>query len=154
MTRVIVFLVFLITGTTLAQSNAENELKVKAAIDMFFEGFHKGDTLQMRSVLANKVVLQSTYTNKKGTKVLRDSDINGFIKSIAKRPADQKWDERLLDYKIQVDGTMANAWTPYEFWLNGEFSHCGVNSFQLFDDNGTWKIIYLIDTRRREGCKE
>lgn len=35
---------------------------------------------------------------------------------------------------------------------NGNFSHCGVNSFQLFHDNGQWKIIYLIDTRQRTGC--
>jgi len=72
--------------------------------------------------------------------------------AIANRTADQKWDERLLDYNIQVDGNMANVWTPYEFWFNGTFSHCGVNSFQLFNDNGNWKIIYLMDTRRKEGC--
>lgn len=72
--------------------------------------------------------------------------------AVANRTNEQKRDEQLLDYNIQVDGNMANAWTPYEFWYNGTFSHCGVNSFQLFNDAGTWKIIYLIDTRRREGC--
>jgi hypothetical protein len=56
-------------------------------------------------------------------------------------------------YNIQIDGAMANAWTSYEFWVNGSFSHCGVNSFQLFKDEGAWKIIYLIDTRRKEGCQ-
>ena len=55
-------------------------------------------------------------------------------------------------YNIQIDGPMANAWTNYEFWVNDSFSHCGVNSFQLFNDQGSWKIIYLIDTRRKEGC--
>jgi len=128
--------------------------KVKAVIDQFFEGFHKGDTLLITSVLGDKVILQSTYTNKKGESVLRESDMNGFIKSIASRPEDQKWDERLLEYSIKVDGTMANAWTPYEFWLNGTFSHCGVNSFQLFKDNGNWKIIYLVDSRRRKSCNQ
>ena len=155
MARVIVFLVCLITGHMFAQSSiSEEELKVKQAVDTFFEGFHKGDTLIMKSVLADKVVMQSTFTTKKGDNVLHDSDMNAFVKAISKRPADQKWDERLLAYKIQVDGTMANVWTPYEFWLNDTFSHCGVNSFQLFNDNGQWKIIYLIDTRRREGCRE
>ncbi len=47
---------------------------------------------------------------------------------------------------------MANAWTPYEFWYNGNFSHCGVNSFQLIKKDEKWKIIYLVDTRRKEGC--
>ena len=47
---------------------------------------------------------------------------------------------------------MAHVWAPYEFWYNGEFSHCGVNSFQLFKEEDTWKIIYLIDSRRKEDC--
>lgn len=139
-----------VTAQTEAKIKAETE--VKQTIALFFEGFHKGDTILMRSVLANKVLTQTTYTNKKGENILRESNINDFIKAIAKRPADEKWEERILDYKIRVDGTMANAWTPYEFWLNDKFSHCGVNSFQLFNDNGTWKIIYLIDTRRRKNC--
>ena len=153
MSRLIFFFVLIASGQIIAQSNSDQELKVKAAIDTFFEGFHKGDTIIMKSVLADKVVMQSTYTNKNGRNVLSESDMSGFIKAIAKRPADQKWDERLLDYSIKVDGSMANVWTPYEFWLNGNFSHCGVNSFQLFNDNGQWKIIYLIDTRRRKACK-
>jgi hypothetical protein len=47
---------------------------------------------------------------------------------------------------------MANAWVGYEFWLNGNFSHCGINSFQMVNFDGDWKIIYLIDTRGRDGC--
>ena len=79
-------------------------------------------------------------------------DSEKLVLAIANRSNDQKWDERLLDYSIQVDGNMANAWTPYEFWLNDTFCHCGVNSFQLFKDVAQWKIIYLIDTRRRSNC--
>jgi hypothetical protein len=74
------------------------------------------------------------------------------VKSIARIPKDKKFEEKLLGFNIQVDGNMANAWTPYEFWYEGEFSHCGVNSFQLIKDDGEWKIIYLVDTRRKEGC--
>lgn len=48
---------------------------------------------------------------------------------------------------------MANAWTNYEFWLNDEFHHCGVNSFQLLKEDDIWKIIYLVDIRRVEDCK-
>jgi len=135
-----------------AQQSAKDE--VKATIEKFFDGFHKGDTTIIKSTLATKVVVQTAFKNQKGVDILNDGSIDAFLNAIANRPADQKWDERLLSYSIQVDGNMANAWTPYEFWFNGKFRHCGVNSFQLFKDNGTWKIIYLIDTRRREGCQE
>lgn len=134
--------------------NSQNDetAKVKAAIDTFFEGFHKGDTTMMKSVMMGKFTTQTAFKNKEGKDILRTDDSSKLIEAIANRPADQKWDERLKDYIIKIDGNMANAWTPYEFWFNGNFSHCGVNSFQLFHDNGKWKIIYLIDTRQRTGC--
>jgi hypothetical protein len=40
----------------------------------------------------------------------------------------------------------------YKFYVGETFSHCGVNSFQLFKDKEGWKIIYLIDTRRKDPC--
>jgi len=150
MTRLLLLCAFL-TATTINAQNDETA-KVKAAIDTFFEGFHKGDTLLMKSVMLGTFTTQSASKNKEGKDVLRTDDSSTLLKAIANRPADQKWDERLKDYVIKVDGNMANAWTPYEFWFNGNFSHCGVNSFQLFHDNGQWKIIYLIDTRQRTGC--
>ncbi len=142
----------LISSTISAQDDAESN--VKAAVDIFFEGFHKGDTTLMKSVMMNDFTTQTAYRNKEGKDVLVTEKSSKLISAIANRPSDQKWDERLLDYQITVDGNMANAWTKYEFWFNDKFSHCGVNSFQLFNDNGNWKIIYLIDTRRRKGCQD
>jgi hypothetical protein len=62
-------------------------------------------------------------------------------------------DERITFETIKIDGPLAVAWTPYKFYYEGKFSHCGVNSFQLVRLNGAWKIQYLIDTRRRTGCQ-
>lgn len=148
----ILSLLLLLSTISYAQSTDRDD--VKATIEKFFEGFHKGDTTLMRQTLGDQLVLQTAFKNREGKDVLNNGDFNNFLKAIADRPEDQKWDERLLSYNIQVDGNMANAWTPYEFWFNGQFRHCGVNSFQLFKDNGAWKIIYLIDTRRRQGCQD
>ncbi len=151
MIRVITLIALFVTTTMSAQLSSNDEVKV--TIETFFEGFHKGDTVLMKSVMADKILLQTAVYNKEGKSVLLTEDVSELTEAIANRPKNQKWDERLLNFIIQVDGNMANAWTPYEFWYNGEFSHCGVNSFQLFNDNGKWKIIYLIDTRRKEGCQ-
>ncbi|MCF7560832.1 nuclear transport factor 2 family protein [Sabulilitoribacter multivorans] len=150
MARLVFYLVFLITAAVFGQN--EEEFKVKSAVDTFFDGFHKGDTTLMKSVMMDKILMQTAYKNKEGKDILVTDEPGKMLNAIATRTADQKWDERLLDYSIQVDGNMANAWTPYEFWYNDTFSHCGVNSFQLFKDGGQWKIIYLIDTRRKVGC--
>lgn len=63
-------------------------------------------------------------------------------------------DERIRFEKIYIDGPLAMAWTPYQFYYMGKFSHCGVNSFQLVRINNKWKIQYIIDTRRKAGCIE
>jgi len=152
MTRFIFYLCVLLTSVVFAQE--DENAKVKATINTFFEGFHKGDTILVKSVMMDKMLLQTTYKTKEGNHVLVSEESSKLMSAIANRPNDQKWDERLLTYNIQVDGIMAHVWTPYEFWFNDEFSHCGVNSFQLFNDNGHWKIIYLIDTRRQNRCNQ
>ncbi len=124
----------------------------KETIKTFFKAFHEGDTTLLKTTIYNTALLQTATKNKEGKDVLYQSSVSDLIKAIANRPADQKWEERLLSFTVNIDENMANVWTPYEFWFNGSFSHCGVNSFQLFNDNGSWKIIYLIDTRKREGC--
>jgi hypothetical protein len=61
-----------------------------------------------------------------------------------------KFEERILNYNVQIDGNLAHVWTPYEFYINDQLSHIGTNSFTLYNDNGKWQIIHLIDTRRKK----
>lgn len=132
-----------------------DEAKIRQTIETMFEGFHKGDTTMMRSVMHKDIILQTAFTTKQGKDILKDDKgPQNFLNAVANRPTEQKWDERLLEFNIQIDGNMANAWVPYEFYLNEQFSHCGVNCFQLFRDSGEWKVIYLIDSRRRASCKD
>jgi len=124
----------------------------QAVVDTFFDGFHKGDTLIMNSVLAANVTLQSASTNREGVDKLEESNFGNFKKSIASRPDDQVWKEVLLDYTISIDGNLAHVWTPYEFYFNNKFSHCGANAFTIAKLEDGWKIVHLIDSRRRGDC--
>lgn len=142
-----------ITITSYAQKNQE-EKAVKTAIENFFKGFHKGDTLLLKKTIHKDLIAQTTFTTKKGNKVLRSTPnvyktLVNFAKNV--KPTDN-YNEKILSYKILVDGNLASVWTDYEFYNKGKFSHCGVNSFQLFNNNGNWEIIYLIDTRRKTNC--
>lgn len=121
---------------------------VKVTIETFFEAFHAKDTVKLKLICSDKIMLQSIMENANGAKLSEES-AKEFYKSIASIPSDFKFEEKILNYSIQVDGTMAHAWTPYEFYINDKFSHSGVNAFTLFKENGIWKIIYVIDTRRK-----
>lgn len=128
-------------------SNAQNQ-EIETAVKTFFEGFHAKDTLKIKSVCHERMILQSVMEGQKGAKLF-DEKTSEFYKSFATFPVDMKFEEKILSYKIQVDGAMAHAWTPYEFYVNGKLSHSGVNAFTFFKANGQWKIVHLIDTRRK-----
>ena len=143
MKTILVSLMFIFSSATYSQNE-----EVKQVVVTFFKGFHSKDSITMKSVCADKMFLQSISESSKGTQLKNDS-AQDFFRSIATIPNTILFEEKLLDYSIQVDGAMAHVWTPYEFYLNNKLSHKGVNAFTLFKDNGLWKIVYLIDTRRK-----
>ncbi|PRX54564.1 nuclear transport factor 2 family protein [Flagellimonas meridianipacifica] len=132
----------------------DDKVLVQKTVEGFFEAFHKQDSVAMKSFMADDVVLQTTGRNKEGKTLFQTTPIEKLYASIVSIPDSIQFEEKLTSWSIQVDRTMANAWVGYEFWLNGNFSHCGINSFQMVNFDGEWKIIYLIDTRGREGCIE
>ena len=154
MKKIIAVLLFFSINIALNAQKIPEEKAVKITIENFFKGFHKGDTLLLKKTIHPNLIAQTTFTTKKGDKVLRSTkDVYKTLVNFAKNvKATDDYNEKILSYKILVVGNLASVWTPYEFYNKGVFSHCGVNSFQLFNNNGNWEIIYLIDTRRRTNC--
>lgn len=132
----------------------KEKIAIKKVIATFFKGLHQGDSTLLKTTLHNDIKLQTIVTRKKGEPELKTETKSNLLKAITKIKAKDVYLEKLLSYTIQIDGNLASVWTPYEFSVNGKFSHCGANSFQFFKDNGNWKIIYLVDTRRRADCKD
>jgi hypothetical protein len=130
----------------------QEEEKVKTPIINLFEGMRKSDSNMLRAAFAPGAILQTVVKNKEGKVVVRSEEVNKFIEAITK-PRTEIYDERVTFDIVRIDNDLAIAWTPYKFYISEKFSHCGVNSFQLVRINGEWKIQYLIDTRRREGCE-
>ncbi len=144
----ITILIFLLLSTFCnAQSDA-----IKNTISTFFEGLQSGDTIIVNSVIHKELIMQSISLNKGGKSNLKTASKSQFLKAIATKKKEDIWFEKLLSYTIQVDENLATVWTPYEFYFNQKFSHCGVNSFQLFFNDEYWEIISIIDTRRKDNC--
>lgn len=128
--------------------------EVRKVVETFFEGFHKQDSSLIYSTVAQGVVLQTTSKDSQGNTKFSTEDFSKFVKSIVSIPDSIAFEERLTSFSIQVNQGLANAWVGYGFWINGEFSHCGINSFQMVNFDGHWKIVHLIDTRGKEGCPD
>lgn len=153
MNNTLLLLLLIFPGLICAQDNNEvNENAVKKTILEFFEGFHKGDTIKMKNTMDYNLVMQTITKTKSGGKKSVMVEVKRFLTTVIKRPVKQRWEEKLTDFRIHANTDIATAWTPYEFYVNDIFSHCGVNVFQLYNDGKDWKIIAITDTRNREGC--
>ncbi|MEM6840659.1 MAG: nuclear transport factor 2 family protein [Bacteroidota bacterium] len=59
-----------------------------------------------------------------------------------------------LSFDVKVHKGIAIAWVPYEFRVNGKFSHCGVDTFTLVKANANWKIVNLSYTIDAGNCQQ
>ncbi|MEN8788388.1 MAG: nuclear transport factor 2 family protein [Flavobacteriaceae bacterium] len=134
------------------QSTPSSE--VKQQIELFFEAFHAQDSTEIKKMVREDMVLQTMGFDKDGHSRFRTESFEQFLSGLMAIPDTLEYREELLEFNIQIDGPMAHVWTPYRFWIGDRLRHCGVNSFQLFNDGHQWHIIYLADTRRRQGCDQ
>ena len=129
-------------------SNSE-EKKVKRVVESFFEAFNSRDSTSLYKLSLTDFELRSSSLLNESQK-LSSVSYYDFVKIVSNRDNSSKWEEEILSYEINVDGTLAVAWTPYIFRINDKISHCGSNSFTLHKVEGEWKIIQIIDSRRRD----
>ena len=66
MTRILLLFALFCSSFVFAQDTF-SEKDAQQLIDTFFEGFHEGDTLKMKSVMAPDMVMQTAFTDKDGT---------------------------------------------------------------------------------------
>jgi len=147
----VIFALFLLCLSTSGFAQSDEENAIKKTITNLFTGMKDADSTLARGAFADAAIMQ-TIVNKEGKVSVRNESVNNFIKFIG-TPHQQKYDERIVFTKILIDGDLAAVWTDYKFYLGDKFSHCGVNSFQLVKGDKGWQIVYIIDTRRKEGCK-
>jgi hypothetical protein len=128
------------------------EDSVKASVNSLFDGMKNVDPELIKNSFADSAVLQTIVRSQDGKVVIKNESVSAFASSISKQTKGAL-DEQIQFESVKIDGDLASVWTPYKFYFSGKLSHCGVNSFQLVRIKGSWKIQYLIDTRRRTNCE-
>ena len=133
-----------------AQENSKAE--VRNVLDILFDGMREGDSSKVRSVFRPEARMYTSFLSQSGERVLKAGNLDDFLIAVG-TAHEEIYDERLSNITIQIDGGIAQVWTDYNFYIGEKFSHCGVDAFQLvLEDSGKWRILHLLDTRRREGC--
>lgn len=134
----------------LAAQHGDAEQPVLDVVVGLFDAMRSKDTVALRAAFHASGRLTSTSTSADGAPLVTEVPLDGFIRAIG--GAQAYLDEQLWDTEVRIDGTLATVWTRYAFFADREFSHCGVDAFQLAMTDAGWKIIQVADTRQREGC--
>lgn len=74
----------------------------------------------------------------------------GFYVSLG--TSKQRLTERMWAPTVIPHGTIAEVHAPYDFHIDGRFSHCGTDVFTLVRAKGEWRIASIVYTVQRTGC--
>lgn len=132
-------------------NEAENK-EIMKVIKQLFDGMRTSDTTMMRQTFHADATMKRVLIDKTGKSVLVPSTVQQMLNSVA-TPHLLPYDERILSSEVRFDANLATVWAEYEFWNGTKFSHCGFDAFQLIKTEKGWKIFFISDTMRTNGCK-
>jgi len=132
-----------------AQTSGDEEA-VLAVLERLFNGMRTHDGDLLRSVFADGAVLIRTE-GREGEPATTIGPVTGFIDAISSATAEL--DEPIWDPIIQIQDHLATVWAKFAFYLDGDFSHCGIDTVILARSPDGWKIAALADTRETENCE-
>lgn len=118
-------------------SVADERGAVLAAVQAFFDAMAAKDAAAAAKLTIGDGVFHSVREID-GKEVLRTSAIQAFVDSLPAQKGQLR--ERLWEPEVRVHGSIAMVWTPYDFWIDGKRSHCGIDLFTLVKTAGGWRI--------------
>ena len=119
-----------------AQSS-EDEKAVLAIADSALVAITRGDVVAFTDLMIPEAMLYPTST-REGVTIYRartrEAQRRGNLTGVV---------ERGFSPVALVSGGVAMVWMPYDLYLNGNWSHCGVDVFTLVKSAGIWRIAAM-----------
>ncbi len=127
----------------MGQSQTKDEDQIKAVILKTFSAMKSVDSVALKSCFTSNALLHISQVKPEGN-VVREVPATKFIQNVITRKPGEM-DERVLSWgPILIDQEIATAWVPYEFYLNGKFTHKGVDVFIFVKSGDEFKIKTLL----------
>jgi len=145
-----IIITFLLMGTLLlgAVTPGEKE-KIISVVKQFFAVLESRDVKDAQKILIPEGVSISLREEGKGETV-RIINFQEFMDSFSNWKDDYK--EIMSNPKVLIHNGIAVLWADYKFYVNGKFSHCGVDAFSLIKIDNNWKIASIIYTVEKSSC--
>jgi hypothetical protein len=129
---------------------ASDRAAVIQVIDNFFAAMTARDVEKMRSLMTPDGILYGYRETPEGLQIARPTH-NAYLESLGSGAGTLV--ERYWDPEIMLYGRLATVWTPYDFHVDGNFSHCGVNNFSMLRTDTGWVITGVVFSMEGDNCE-
>ncbi len=127
-------------------TDAEREA-VLAIVQAIFDALATGDGATLRQVMHPQVLMHSVERSADGARTVSTSTLEELVARV--EGSEAVLTERMFDPEVRISGDLAMVWTPYDFYVGDQLSHCGADALILARDAETeaWQIVSLSWTR-------
>ena len=140
-----------VAGAEGGADRSDEEKAILALVDAFMDGLHRRDPEVWKTIMLAGTNGITPLVDDHGKEFVRlrtmEERLDGLIEP------GPTYDERYWDPTVLIRERIAVVWTPYDFWIDGEFSHCGVEVFDFVRVDGEWKLTNMMWTVEREDCE-
>ncbi|MGD2152403.1 MAG: hypothetical protein PVG79_03995 [Gemmatimonadales bacterium] len=129
------------------------EAEVVAVVQRLLDAISDRDSASFRALVLPQLQNLVVYTEDDSVRLVwRETE--GSIRSLG--GPGPEYLERMWEPTILVSDPIAAVWTPYDFYRDGEFSHCGIDAFHLVRTAEGWRIAAIVYTvvRPKARCPE
>lgn len=131
-------LLFVLTGlATIAV--AQDEADVLVVADAAFERITADDSIGLADLMIDTAMIYVGIEEDGEYRVATRT-----YEETRNRAIEVDLNERGWDPTIMVSGPIATVWYPYDIYIDGAWSHCGVDVFNLVRTNDGWRIAVLM----------
>lgn len=122
-----------------ATALAQNEAEVLAVADEALARISQDDSAGLAALMIPEAMIYVGVKGEDGSYSVRTRT----YEDTRDRPIESDLEERGWDPTVHVSGTIAIVWYPYDIYVDGAWSHCGVDIFNMIRTNDGWRIAVL-----------
>lgn len=125
------------------QRQIEDRTEVLATVRALFQALGDRDVVRLEAFFLPQA-LTTAVRQETGSDYPRTRTLPEVLESIA--AVTVPMDERIWDPEVRVDGDVASLWAPYDFYVDGSFSHCGHDAVHLVRVDEGWRVLSMTYT--------
>lgn len=127
----------------------EDSAAVIATVQRLFDAMAQRDTATARALMLPGSQFVSIRGDTTGTRPRVQAD-SAFLRMLGS--GSERLLERMWTPVVHVQGAVASVWAPYDFHVDGRWSHCGIDAVTLLRTGAGWRVAGITYTVERRGC--